>query len=327
MSLDAAGRRPASVVADPILRSGRSFFWEALRLDEAGNQGDGTGSLAGGPSAPVPALRLPAPRPARPWETAGDWAPRAVVCLPTYDERENLEAIIAAIHAAAPDIDVLVIDDESPDGTGELAEQLAAREPGVQVLHRPPRGGLGTAYLSGFRWALKRHYDLIVQMEADFSHDPRYLPRLLERARDAHVVIGSRYVPGGQMVNWSRARMAAARWGNLYARLVLGAGVRDLTSGFKCFRRQVLEALDLPTVARSAHALQIELTYRALLEGFSVVEVPVVTEQRRAGRSKRSFGAALAALWAAWSMRAPRSAQEKAAARSSSPVDYSVPST
>lgn len=238
-----------------------------------------------------------------------DAAPRAVICLPTYDERENLGPILEAIHAAVPEVDVLVVDDNSPDGTGRLADELAARDPRVKVLHRPGKAGLGRAYLAGFAWALERGYDLVLEMDADFSHDPRYLPVLLERAREADLVLGSRYVRGGGTVNWGVGRKIVSRGGSLYARAILGVGVRDLTGGFKCFRREVLEAIDLPSVECSGYAFQIELTFRALRRGFRVVEVPIVFADRRVGRSKMSRRIVLEAMRKVWSMRFSRFAR------------------
>jgi dolichol-phosphate mannosyltransferase len=235
---------------------------------------------------------------------------RAVICLPTYDERENLAPILTAIHAAVPDVDVLVVDDASPDGTGPLADALAARDPRVHVLHRPAKQGLGRAYLGGFAWALERGYGLVLEMDADFSHDPRDLPRLLAAARDADVVLGSRWVPGGGTVRWGLRRKIVSRGGSLYARTILGVPVRDLTGGFKCFRREVLEAVDLPTVECSGYAFQIELTWRALRKGFRVVEVPIVFAERRVGRSKMSGRIVAEAMAKVWSMRFSRFARE-----------------
>ncbi len=240
---------------------------------------------------------------------------RAIVCLPTYEERENLQPIVRAIHAAAPRVDVLVIDDNSPDGTGRLADELAARDPRVHVLHRPGKQGLGRAYLAGFAWALERGYGLVLEMDADFSHDPRRLPALLEASRHADVVLGSRYVPGGGTVSWGLARKVISRGGSLYARKILGIPVRDLTGGFKCFRREVLEALDLPTVASTGYAFQIELTFRALKRGFRVAEVPIVFADRRVGRSKMSRRIVLEAMRNVWAMRFSEFARAARAAR------------
>jgi dolichol-phosphate mannosyltransferase len=234
---------------------------------------------------------------------------RAIICLPTYDERENLAPILGAIHAVVPAADVLVIDDASPDGTGALADELAARDGRVKVLHRAGKQGLGRAYLAGFAWALERGYGLVLEMDADFSHDPRHLPELLAAAREADVVLGSRWVPGGGTVNWGLGRKVVSRGGSLYARTILGVGVRDLTGGFKCFRREVLEAVDLASVECSGYAFQIELTYRALRKGFRVVEVPIVFVERRAGRSKMSRRIVVEAMAKVWSMRFSRFAR------------------
>ena len=228
---------------------------------------------------------------------------RALVCLPTYDERENIEAITSAILAATPEVDILVIDDNSPDGTGELADAIAAREPRVHVLHRPGKQGLGKAYLAGFAWALARGYALVLEMDADFSHNPTYLPHMLENAREADLVLGSRNVEGGGTVNWGVGRRILSRGGSLYARTILGLSVRDLTGGFKCFRREVLEAIDLTTVECSGYAFQIELTYRAARKGFRIVEIPIVFEDRRVGRSKMSRRIVLEAIRKVWSIR------------------------
>jgi dolichol-phosphate mannosyltransferase len=230
-------------------------------------------------------------------------APRALVCVPTYDEAENVGPVVEAILAAAP-VDVLVIDDDSPDGTGELADGIAAREPRVHVLHRARKEGLGKAYLAGFAWALARPYDLVLEMDADFSHHPRYLAPMLARARDADLVLGSRYVPGGGTLNWGLGRRLLSKGGSLYARTILGVPYRDLTGGFKCFRREVLEAIDLPTVECTGYAFQIELTYRAHRRGFRVAEVPIVFEDRRVGRSKMSRRIVLEAIRKVWSIRA-----------------------
>ncbi len=228
---------------------------------------------------------------------------RALVCLPTYDERENVEPITQAILAASPEVDVLVIDDNSPDGTGRIADAIAAREPRVQVLHRAGKQGLGKAYLAGFAWALARPYQLVLEMDADFSHNPAYLPALLDGARSADLVLGSRNVRGGGTVNWGVGRKLLSRGGSLYARTVLGIRIRDLTGGFKCFRREVLEAIDLGSVECSGYAFQIELTYRALRRGFRVAEVPIVFEDRRVGHSKMSRRIVLEAVGKVWSIR------------------------
>jgi dolichol-phosphate mannosyltransferase len=228
---------------------------------------------------------------------------RALVCLPTYDERDNVAPMVEAILAVDPKVEVLVIDDNSPDGTGEIADGIAAREPRVHVLHRAGKEGLGKAYLAGFAWALERGYGLVLEMDADFSHDPKYLPAMLAASRSADLVLGSRYVPGGGTVNWGLGRKMLSRGGSFYARMVLGIGVRDLTGGFKCFRREVLESIDLPTVECSGYAFQIELTYRALRKGFRVAEIPIVFVDRRVGQSKMSRRIVLEGIRKVWSIR------------------------
>jgi len=228
---------------------------------------------------------------------------RALVCLPTYNEQDNVVPMTEAILAATPDVDVLIIDDNSPDGTGQLADGIAAREPRVKVLHRAGKEGLGKAYLAGFEWALGHGYDLILEMDADFSHDPKYLPGMLEAARSADLVLGSRNIPGGGTVNWGVGRKIISRGGSFYARTILGIPVRDLTGGFKCFHRKVLESIDLPTVECSGYAFQIELTFRALRRGFRVVEFPIVFVDRRVGQSKMSKRIVLEALGKVWSIR------------------------
>ena len=227
----------------------------------------------------------------------------ALVCLPTYNERENVAPMVEAILAATPEVDVLVIDDHSPDGTGEIADRLAAADPRVHVLHRAGKEGLGKAYLAGFAWALARNYAFVLEMDADFSHDPKYLPVLLATAREADLVLGSRNVPGGGTVNWGAGRRLLSRGGSFYARTILGLAVRDLTGGFKCFRREVLEAIDLPSVQCSGYAFQIELTFRAARKGFRIREVPIVFHDRRVGHSKMSRRIVLEAISKVWSIR------------------------
>jgi dolichol-phosphate mannosyltransferase len=228
----------------------------------------------------------------------------ALVCIPTYNERDNIEAIARAALAADPRIDVLVIDDNSPDGTGAVADALAASDSRAHVLHRPSKQGLGLAYLDGFRWALSHGYSFILEMDADFSHHPRYLPVLIDRAEGgADLVLGSRYVAGGGTVNWGAVRKLVSRAGSLYARTILRLPQRDLTGGFKCFRRLVLESIDLASVHSTGYAFQIELTYRAIKKGFQVEEIPIVFEDRRVGQSKLSRGIILEALAMVWKLR------------------------
>ncbi len=220
------------------------------------------------------------------------------VCLPTYNERENLEPMLRALGRVLGEDDrVLVIDDNSPDGTGELADRLAGELAFVDVLHRPRKEGLGPAYLAGFRRALDAGAELVVEIDCDFSHDPNDVPRLVAAADDVDLVLGSRYVPGGGVENWGLIRRAISAGGSIYARLVLGVPVRDLTGGFKCFRRAVLEAVPLDRVHSRGYAFQIELTYRAIRKGFRVQEVPIRFADRTVGGSKMSRAIVLEAIW------------------------------
>jgi dolichol-phosphate mannosyltransferase len=228
---------------------------------------------------------------------------RACVVLPTYNERENLPEIVPAILAASPELDVLIVDDNSPDGTGLAADELAAKSDRVRVLHRAKKEGLGRAYLAGFAEALGRGYGRVLEMDADFSHDPARLPALLEASKEADLVLGSRYVEGGGTVNWGIGRRLLSKGGSLYARTILGLPVRDLTGGFKCFHRRVLESIDLANVSSSGYAFQIELTYRAVRRGFRIKEVPIVFADRRVGKSKMSRRIVLEALLLVWKIR------------------------
>jgi dolichol-phosphate mannosyltransferase len=221
--------------------------------------------------------------------------PAAVVCLPTYNERENLEAMLRALGDKG--VRVLVIDDNSPDGTGELADTLAEELAYVSVLHRPAKEGLGPAYLAGFRRALADGAELILEMDCDFSHDPGDVPRLVAAAATADVVLGSRYVEGGGVRNWGLLRRVISAGGSWYARVLLGATVHDLTGGFKCYRRAVLESIDLDAIHSKGYAFQIETTYRALRAGFQIVEIPITFVDREAGGSKMSRAIVAEAIW------------------------------
>jgi dolichol-phosphate mannosyltransferase len=213
--------------------------------------------------------------------------PSATVCLPTYNERENLEAMVRALEPL--DVRVLVIDDNSPDGTGEIADRLAGELDFVSVLHRDRKEGLGPAYIAGFRRALADGAELILELDCDFSHDPADIPRLIAACESgADLALGSRYVPGGGTENWGLGRRIVSWGGSFYARLLLGVGIHDLTGGFKCYRRHVLETIDLDAIGSKGYAFQIEITYRALRKGFRVVEVPIRFAERTAGRSKMS---------------------------------------
>jgi dolichol-phosphate mannosyltransferase len=240
----------------------------------------------------------------------------AWLVLPTYEEADNIERFLAAVQDKLPaSARILVVDDNSPDGTGEIAERLAAQREGIEVLHRPRKEGLGPAYLAGFREALRRGAGLVLEMDADFSHDPAYLPRLLEAAERADLVIGSRYVEGGGVREWGALRQAVSRGGSAYARFLLGLDVRDLTGGFKCFRREVLEAIDLGAVESRGYAFQVEMTYRAIQLGFRVVEVPILFRDRRAGASKMGLAIAAEAAWRVPALRLDRHTRRLASLR------------
>ena len=220
---------------------------------------------------------------------------RATVCLPTYNERENVERMVRTLDGLG--VQVLVIDDSSPDGTGEIADRLAEELEHVSVVHRERKEGLGPAYLAGFERALAAGADLILEMDCDFSHDPADVPRLIAAADDADLVLGSRYVPGGGTANWGLLRRFVSRFGSLYAQILLGLPVRDLTGGFKCYRRKVLETIDLDTIHSKGYAFQIETTYRAIRAGFRVVEIPIVFVDRQVGGSKMSRTIVVEAVW------------------------------
>ena len=220
---------------------------------------------------------------------------QTTVCLPTYNERANVERMVRALGEHG--VRVLVIDDNSPDGTGSVADALAAELPYVDVLHRRRKQGLGPAYLAGFHRALADGAELVFEMDCDFSHDPADVPRMIEATRDADLVLGSRYVAGGNIRNWGLVRRAVSAGGSLYARLLLGVGIRDLTGGFKCYRRRVLETIDLDAIASRGYAFQIETTYRALRAGFRVVELPISFVDRQEGGSKMSRTIVLEAVW------------------------------
>jgi dolichol-phosphate mannosyltransferase len=236
--------------------------------------------------------------------------PGAWLILPTYNEAENIEPLVRAVlpQLASTGLDhtVLVVDDGSPDGTGAIADGLAEELEQVRVLHRPQKQGLGRAYLAGFRVALAEGAELVLEMDADFSHDPADVPRLVAAAGAADLVLGSRYVPGGGVKDWGIVRRTLSRGGSAYARLLLGVPVRDLTGGFKCFRRRVLETIDLDGVHADGYGFQIELTYRTVQAGFKVAEVPITFRERRLGRSKMTARIALEAVWKVPALRLRR---------------------
>jgi dolichol-phosphate mannosyltransferase len=225
---------------------------------------------------------------ARNLDGGGALKANTLVVVPTYNESENLAALVAAIYAALPETALLIIDDGSPDGTGELADSLRARYATLDVMHRQGKLGLGTAYVEGFRYALQHDYAIVFEMDADFSHDPRYLPDLLAASANADLVIGSRYVPGGQTPDWGFSRRLISGFGNVFARTILRLPFRDCTAGFKCYRRAVVESFDLDAIRLEGYAFQIETVYQAYRKGFRIVEVPIVFPDRKLGTSKMS---------------------------------------
>lgn len=222
---------------------------------------------------------------------------RIVVIIPTYNESENLPMITGRVRNAVPEADVLVVDDNSPDGTGQLADEMSSSDDHIKVMHRLGKGGLGAAYLAGFAWALQEGYDVVVEMDADGSHQPEQLPRLLEALRDADLVLGSRWVAGGGVENWPKSREFLSKGGSLYARTMLGVDVRDVTGGFRAFRADTLRKLDLHDVVSQGYCFQIDLAWRALQRGLRVKEVPILFVERTAGVSKMSRKIVVEAMW------------------------------
>src|SRR5438093_103479 len=213
---------------------------------------------------------------------------KTLIIIPTYNELDNLRTLLQEIFSCVPNIDILIVDDNSPDGTGQLADEISGENPHVHVLHRAGKLGLGTAYIAGFKYAIERNYDAAFEMDADFSHDPRYLPDFLKAIENADLVIGSRYIPGGNTPNWSLLRRFISGGGNLFARFMLGIPVHDCTAGFRCYRRKVLESIGLDTIQAQGYAFQVELVYRVMQHGFKIVETPIVFMDRRVGKSKMS---------------------------------------
>lgn len=243
-----------------------------------------------------------------------------LVVIPTYNERDNLAAIIGRLHVSLPKVQMLVVDDGSPDGTGELADALAPADERVHVLHRTEKAGLGAAYVAGFRWGLERGYAVLVEMDADGSHAPEDLPRLLDALDDADLVLGSRYVPGGRVVDWPRRRKLLSRGGNIYSRLALGVRINDLTGGFRAYRSEVLKKLALDEISSHGYCFQVDLAWRTSLAGFRVVEVPITFTERVRGESKMNGSIVREALWRVtqWGLRR-RFAQLRSLVRHHSP--------
>lgn len=229
-----------------------------------------------------------------------------VVVIPTYNELNNLKKLLSIIYKENSDIHVLIVDDNSPDGTGNLVQELIEKQyPGkLFLLERSKKSGLGTAYIAGFKWALNREYTHIFEMDADFSHNPKYLKSFITTANDCDLVLGSRYVDGGGVMNWSFIRRIISRGGSLYSRMILNLPFKDLTGGFKCFNRKVLEQIDLNDIKSNGYSFQIEMTYRAFLKGFTIKEMPIIFEERAKGKSKMSRKIFMEAIWMVWKLRA-----------------------
>ncbi|PWB67664.1 dolichyl-phosphate beta-D-mannosyltransferase [candidate division GN15 bacterium] len=228
---------------------------------------------------------------------------RALVIFPTYNERDNIEKIVHAVLPMDPRIHVLIVDDNSPDGTGEIADRLAAEEPKVKVLHRERKEGLGRAYIAGFKWAIEQKFDFIFEMDADFSHGPEYLKDFLKEIQSHDLVIGSRYISGVNVINWPMSRLLLSYFANKYTRIVTGLRLFDATGGFKCFRREVLEAINLDDVHSTGYSFQIEMSMRAWKKGFRLKEIPIIFYERRAGTSKMSKRIVREAIWMVWLLR------------------------
>ena len=225
-----------------------------------------------------------------------------VVIIPTYDEKDNVRPIAAAIHKSVPDAHILFVDDNSPDGTGKIVDTMAAEDPRIHAYHNPHKAGLGRAYVIGFKWAIQHRYDLIFEMDADFSHDPNELPNFLKAIENADLVLGSRYVQGIRITNWPLSRLLLSKTASTYVRLITGMPITDPTGGFKCFRREVLEAIDLDGVMSSGYSFQVEMTHSAWMRGFRIIEVPIIFEDRRSGYSKMNRDIATEALRIVWKL-------------------------
>ena len=228
---------------------------------------------------------------------------KPLIIIPTFNEKENIEDITRAVLAIPHGFEVLIVDDNSPDGTGDIADRLVENDPRIHVLHRAEKQGLGQAYIAGFRWGLAREYDLLFEMDADFSHRPDYLNDFMVAIGDADLVLGSRYISGVNVINWPLGRLLISYFANRYSQVITGLPVRDATGGFKCFRRKVLESIDLDKVKSTGYAFQIEMTMRAAARGFTVREIPIVFYDRSRGTSKMSFGIAREAAFMVWKLR------------------------
>jgi dolichol-phosphate mannosyltransferase len=228
---------------------------------------------------------------------------KSLIIIPTYNEKENLETLIETILRLERDFEILVVDDGSPDGTGEIADRLAEKDSRVHVIHREGKLGLGSAYLRGFRFAIEHKYDLIFEMDADFSHDPDYLPAFLDKAEQCDVVLGSRYIQGVNVINWPMSRLLLSYFANVYTRVITGLPVKDATGGFKCFHRKALESIDLDNVKSDGYSFQIEMTFKCWKKGFRICEIPIIFYERRKGQSKMSKKIVHEAVFMVWRLR------------------------
>jgi dolichol-phosphate mannosyltransferase len=228
---------------------------------------------------------------------------KTLVIIPTYNERDNIEQIVPQVLEKHSSIDVLIVDDGSPDGTGEIADAMSEEDSRISVIHRKNKSGLGTAYVAGFKYAIEKKYDYVFEMDADFSHDPKYIPGFLNAIKQADLVIGSRYISGVNVINWPMSRLLLSYYANVYSRVITGLPVKDATGGFKCFRREVLEAINLDQVQSNGYSFQIEMSFRAKRKGFSIKEIPIVFEDRRLGQSKMSKKIVREAIWMVWKLR------------------------
>ncbi len=228
---------------------------------------------------------------------------KTLVIIPTYNESENIKRIVPLVLEKDSSINVLIVDDNSPDGTGRIADEMAKENDRIFVIHRQNKSGLGTAYITGFKFALEKSYDLVFEMDCDFSHDPKYIPHFLESAREADLVLGSRYISGVNVINWPMSRLLLSYYANVYSRIVTGLPVKDATGGFKCFHRKVLEAIDLDKVRSNGYSFQIEMSFRAWKKGFKIKEIPIVFEDRKVGQSKMSKKIVREAVWMVWRLR------------------------
>jgi dolichol-phosphate mannosyltransferase len=227
---------------------------------------------------------------------------RALVIIPTYNEKENIRSVVELVLSQTPNLDVLIVDDNSPDGTAAIVTEMARAEPRVNLMSRAGKLGLGTAYIAGFKWGLSKGYAYLIEMDADFSHDPREIPNMLKAIQQADLILGSRYIDGVRVVNWPLSRLFLSKGASYYVRIITGLPVHDPTGGFKCFRRRVLEAIELDTVRSNGYAFQIEMSYKAWMKGFRVQEIPITFADRYAGQSKMSGHIVREALWMVWSL-------------------------